>query len=158
MEVFDRYTWREKNGKLRTVRAKLASKPGIIDSENTLEVDTPWICMTQTDEQYSFGMMPLEFHVTNKFDGNPGTYRHAFYMHRHPDWGKDHPYVMYFVRGLAYPFAYSDYGPCMMVQAGNLYADRYAIMPYWLGADKPFQPLDDKTTQLRNPLRKHFKE
>ncbi|RKY88198.1 hypothetical protein DRQ09_03235 [candidate division KSB1 bacterium] len=147
-DIFDHYAWKAKNGERRFLRTLLNPDEGF-DAPAMIPIDTPWLCLYNSQGKYAMGAIHLNVYNFNKIDGVSATYRPKFFLYCHPQWGRP---LTYFVRTLVYPFGYNFRGPAMYIPAGNVYVEQGAYFPFLLGKKDPFEPIEILNDKLKHPL------
>ena len=142
-ELVDEFAWREPDGSGGTM--VIQDGPRHPRHAKVLPYNTPWACFFNRDRKCGLGMITLD---VNNFcsDGGIGkTFRPYSYL----QWG---PWV-YYARPLVYTFVSSGPGRLIPVQAGNVYCEKMAFVPFVYEDEKTsFRFLDQLHARLKNPL------
>lgn len=151
-DLFDHYGWKAKNGERRYLRTLLNPDEGF-DAPAMIPIDTPWLCLYNSQGKYAMGAVQLNVYNYNKNDGVPAVYRPKYFLYCHPQWQRP---LTYFVRTLVYPFGYNHRYPPMKIPAGNVYIEKGAYFPFLLGDNDPFEPIEIMNDKLRHPLEIYY--
>jgi hypothetical protein len=151
-DLFDHYGWKAKNGERRFLRTLLNPDEGF-DAPAMIPIDTPWLCLYNSQGKYAMGALHLNVYNYNKKDGVPATYRPKFFLYCHPQWQRP---LTYFVRTLVYPFGYNHRYPPVMIPEGNVYVENGAYFPFLLGENDPYEPIEILNDKLRHPLEIYY--
>jgi len=151
-DLFDHYGWKAKNGERRFLRTLLNPDEGF-DAPAMIPIDTPWLCLYNSQYKYAMGAIHLKVYNYNKNNGVPATYRPKFFLYCHPQWSRP---LTYFVRTIVYPFGYNHRYPPLWVPEGNVYVEKGAYYPFILGEEDPFYPIEVLNDKLRHPLQIYY--
>ena len=151
-DVFDHYAWKAKNGERRYLRTLLNPDVGNAEASAEIPVDVPWLCLYNSEGKFAMGALPLHVTNYNRKTGQVALYRPKYFLYSHPQWTRA---LTYFVRTLVYPFGHAGHatrGPVVQIPEGNVYVEEMAFMPFLLGSEDPFEPIEVLNEKLRHPL------